>query len=70
MTSTWVNTLVGIQYLMKSSLQEQLAEVFRDESGRLWWVSPFGHEVEISRILLPSLSKFQDRLVEFFKIPT
>ncbi len=32
---TWVNTLVGIQYQTKNSLQKASAEVFRDEAGNV-----------------------------------
>ena len=50
--------------------ESQLAEVFRDENGKvIGGVAPSGHEVE--RVSEESyflrLSKYQDRLVEFFK---
>ncbi len=51
-----VNTLAGIQSLMKEFFTSQLAEVFRDENGWvIGGVAPSGHEVEwVSKVLLPS----------------
>ncbi|MDU2419303.1 MAG: methionine--tRNA ligase [Streptococcus parasanguinis] len=50
--------------------ESQLAEVFRDENGKvIGGVAPSGHEVEwvSEESYFLRLSKYQDRLVEFFK---
>ena len=50
--------------------ESQLAEVFRDEAGNVTGgVAPSGHEVEwvSEESYFLRLSKYQDRLVEFFK---
>ena len=50
--------------------ESQLAEVYRDESGKvIGGVAPSGHEVEwvSEESYFLRLSKYQDRLVEFFK---
>ena len=50
--------------------ESQLAEVYRDENGKvIGGVAPSGHEVEwvSEESYFLRLSKYQDRLVEFFK---
>ena len=50
--------------------ESQLAEVFRDENGKVTGgIAPSGHEVEwvSEESYFLRLSKYQDRLVEFFK---
>ena len=50
--------------------ESQLAEVFRDEAGNVTGgIAPSGHEVEwvSEESYFLRLSKYQDRLVEFFK---
>ena len=50
--------------------ESQLAEVFRDENGKvIGGIAPSGHEVEwvSEESYFLRLSKYQDRLVEFFK---
>lgn len=50
--------------------ESQLAEVYRDEEGNvIGGVAPSGHEVELvsEESYFLRLSKYQDRLVEFFK---
>ena len=50
--------------------ESQLAEVFRDEKGKVTGgIAPSGHEVEwvSEESYFLRLSKYQDRLVEFFK---
>jgi len=50
--------------------ESQLAEVYRDENGKvIGGVAPSGHEVEwvSEESYFLHLSKYQDRLVEFFK---
>ena len=50
--------------------ENQLAEVYRDENGKvIGGVAPSGHEVEwvSEESYFLRLSKYQDRLVEFFK---
>ena len=73
MTSTWVNTLVGIQSQMKNSLQKASWLKFSDENWKCdGWDSSIRSRSRMGfrRVLLPSPQQIPRPLGRIFQIPT